>query len=46
MPEVAMKEKQSGFAVLTTVVILSAAGILYTINMARSQLIDNRILGN
>jgi len=38
--------KQKGFAVLTTVVILSAAGILYTLNMAQSQLIDNRILGN
>ena len=38
--------KQKGFAVLTTVVILSAAGILYTLNMAHSQLIDNRILGN
>ena len=38
--------KQKGFAVLTTVVILSAAGIIYTLNMAHSQLIDNRILGN
>lgn len=41
-----MKIKQSGFAVLTTVVILSAAGILYTVNMVHSQLIDNQVLGN
>ena len=38
--------KQKGFAVLTTVIILSVAGIIYTLNMAHSQLIDNRILGN
>ena len=38
--------KQKGFAVLTTVVVLSVAGIIYSLNMAHSQMIDNRILGN
>jgi len=44
--EIVMKIKTKGFAVLTTVVMLSAAGMLYTVNMVYAQLIDNRILGN
>lgn len=38
--------KQKGFAVLITVMMLSVIGLLYALNMAHSQLIDNRILGN
>lgn len=38
--------RQSGFAILTSTIILSIAGVLYTANMASSQLIDNQILGN
>jgi hypothetical protein len=43
---VAILFKQTGFVVLTTIVILSAVGIIYTVNMAHSQLMDNRVLGN
>ena len=38
--------KQKGFAVLTSTVLLSLAGIVFTANMASSQLIDNQIVGN
>ncbi|WP_022940664.1 pilus assembly PilX N-terminal domain-containing protein [Psychromonas hadalis] len=38
--------KQQGFAVLTTAVLLSLAGIIFTTNMASSQLVDNQIIGN
>ena len=41
-----MRKQQQGFAVLTTVVILSIAGIAYTTHMAYLQLIDNKVLAN
>ena len=41
-----MKKQQQGFAVLTTVVILSVASIAYTTHMAYLQLIDNKVLAN
>ena len=41
-----MKKQQQGFAVLTTVIILSIAGIAYTTHMACLQLIDNKVLAN
>lgn len=41
-----MKKQQQGFAILTTVVILSIAGISYTTHMAYLQLIDNKVLAN
>ena len=37
---------QNGFAVLTSAVLLSLAGIAFTTNMASTQLIDNKIVGN
>ncbi|PKF61784.1 hypothetical protein CW745_10745 [Psychromonas sp. psych-6C06] len=37
---------QQGFAVLTSAVLLSMAGIAFTANMASSQLVDNQIIGN
>jgi len=40
------KNKQQGFAVLTSAVLLSIAGIIFTTNMASSQLVDNQIIGN
>lgn len=41
-----MKKQQHGFAILTTVVVLSIAGISYTTHMAYLQLIDNKVLAN
>ena len=41
-----MKKQQQSFAVLTTVIILSIAGIAYTTHMACLQLIDNKVLAN
>ena len=41
-----MKRKQQGFAILISAIVLSVAGIVYTANMATSQLIDNQVLGN
>ncbi|TEW54610.1 hypothetical protein E2R68_07870 [Psychromonas sp. RZ22] len=41
-----MKNNKQGFAVLTFAILLSVAGIVYTVNMARSQLIDNQVLAN
>jgi len=38
--------KQQGFVVLTIVILLSLAGILFTVNMAASQLVDNYIIEN
>jgi hypothetical protein len=37
---------QQGFAVLTSAITLSAASIIFTANMASSQLVDNQIIGN
>ncbi|PKG40633.1 pilus assembly PilX N-terminal domain-containing protein [Psychromonas sp. Urea-02u-13] len=37
---------QQGFAVLTSAILLSVAGIVFTANMASSQLVDNQIIGN
>jgi len=42
-------KKQShhaGFAVLTLVLLLSLASLIYTVNMTQTQLIDNQILSN
>ncbi len=39
-------KKQQGFAVLTSAVLLSLAGIIFTTNMASTQLVDNQIIGN
>lgn len=41
-----MKRKQQGFAILISAIVLSVAGIVYTANMATSQLIDNQVLSN
>lgn len=40
------KLKQQGFAVLTSAILLSVAGIVFTANMVSSQLVDNQIIGN
>lgn len=39
-------KKEQGFVVLTIVILLSLAGILFTVNMAASQLLDNYIIEN
>lgn len=41
-----MKNKKSGFAILTIASVLSFAAIIYTANMASLQLIDNQVLAN
>ena len=41
-----MNTRQKGFSVLTLTIILSVASVLYTTKMARTQLIDNLVLGN
>lgn len=38
--------QQKGFAVLTSAVLLSLAGIVFTANMASTQLVDNQVIGN
>lgn len=39
-------KQELGFAVLTSVLLLSIAGIAFTANMAATQLIDNQVMGN
>jgi len=39
-------KQAKGFAVLTSAVLLSIAGIAFTTNMASTQLIDNQVVGN
>ena len=39
-------KRGKGFAVLTSAVLLSMAGIAFTTNMASTQLIDNQVVGN
>ena len=39
-------KQNKGFAVLTSAVLLSIAGIVFTTNMASTQLIDNQVVGN
>lgn len=39
-------KQEKGFAVLTSVVLLSIAGIAFTANMASTQLIDNQVIAN
>jgi len=39
-------KRQKGFAVLTSALLLSIAGIAFTVNMASTQLIDNQIVAN
>lgn len=39
-------KQAKGFAVLTSAVLLSIAGIAFTSNMASTQLIDNQVVGN
>lgn len=39
-------KQDRGFAILTSAVLLSIAGIAFTANMASTQLIDNQIVGN
>ncbi len=39
-------KRELGFAVLTSAVLLSLACIVFTVNMASTQLIDNQIIGN
>lgn len=41
-----MMRAQTGFAVMASAVILSLASIVYTANLARSQLVDNQVLAN
>ena len=38
--------KQQGFAVLTSTILLTLAGMAFTANMVSSQLVDNQIVGN
>ncbi|MCP4324698.1 MAG: hypothetical protein GY787_23175, partial [Alteromonadales bacterium] len=38
--------KQQGFAIFTSAVLLSIAGIMFTASLASSQLVDNQIIGN
>ncbi|WP_028863521.1 pilus assembly PilX N-terminal domain-containing protein [Psychromonas aquimarina] len=40
------KRKLQGFAVLTSVVLLTIAGIVFTASMVSTQLIDNQVIGN
>lgn len=37
---------EQGFAILTSTILLSIASIMFTVNMASSQLVDNQIIGN
>lgn len=39
-------KREKGFAVLTSALLLSIAGIAFTTNMASTQLIDNQIIAN
>ncbi len=39
-------QQKRGFAVLTSALLLSIAGIAFTANMAVTQLIDNQVMGN
>lgn len=41
-----MMRTQTGFAVLASAIILSLASIVYTANLAQSQLVDNQVLAN
>lgn len=38
--------KERGVVILTSTILLSVAGIVFTVNMASSQLIDNKIIAN
>ncbi len=39
-------KQERGFAVLTSALLLSIAGVAFTANMAATQLIDNQVMGN
>jgi hypothetical protein len=39
-------KKNKGFAILTSVVLLSIAGITFTVNMVLTQLVDNQVVAN
>ncbi len=39
-------QRSQGFAVLASTVLLGAAAIIFTVNMASTQLVDNQIMGN
>ena len=41
-----VKSKRRGFAVLSSVILLSLASIMFTTHMVSSQLIDNKIIAN
>ena len=40
------RKGEQGFAVLASSVLLSTVAIIFTVNMASSQLVDNQIIGN